>query len=83
MTYYGYYLLGGSKLNLLLLISGIIIVVMIDLIHEKKRTVEKFIMEKFNTGIRWAFYIALTLILLFVIVRCYGQAASTFIYGKF
>ena len=82
MTYYGYYLLGGSRLNLLLLLMGIVIVFLVDFIHEKKLTVEK-LAAKLSIGVRWILYIVLTLLLLFVVVRCYGQAASTFIYERF
>ena len=83
MTYYGYYLLGGSRLNLLLLLMGIIIVFLIDFMHEKKLSIEKTAKDKLHVGVRWILYIILTLLLLFVIVRCYGQAASTFIYERF
>lgn len=83
MTYYGYYLLGGSRLNLLLLLIGIAMVFLVDFIHEKRLTVEKAVMGRLPIGIRWILYIILTLLLLFVVVRCYGQAASTFIYERF
>ena len=83
MTYYGYYLLGGSRLNLLLLLAGIAIVFLIDFLHEKKLSIERMALERLHTGIRWILYIILSLFLLLVIVRCYGQAASTFIYERF
>lgn len=83
MTYYGYYLLGGSRLNLLLLLIGIAMVFLVDFMHEKRLTVEKAVMGRLPIGIRWTLYIILTLFLLFVVVRCYGQAASTFIYERF
>lgn len=83
MTYYGYYLLGGSKLNLLLLLIGIAIVILIDFLHEKNLSVEKIMEKNMPIILRWILYIILTLLILFVIVRFYGQAASTFIYEKF
>lgn len=83
MTYYGHYLLGGSKLNLLVLLIGIAVVFLIDVTHEKGFSIEKMAMERLHTGVRWILYIVLTLFLLFVIVRCYGLAASTFIYERF
>ena len=61
---------------------GIVIVFLVDFIHEKKLTVEK-LAAKLSIGVRWILYIVLTLLLLFVVVRCYGQAASTFIYERF
>lgn len=82
-TYYGYYLLGGSRLNLLLLLAGIAVVFFIDFIHEKKLSVEEAVMGRLPLVVRWFVYIVLTLLILFVVVRCYGQAASTFIYEKF
>lgn len=83
MTYYGHYLLGGTRLNLLLLLAGIAVLFFLDFLHEKKITLEEIALRRVSTGVRWTFYIALTLLLLLVIVRNYGQAASTFIYENF
>lgn len=83
MTYYGYYLLGmESKRNLVLLLLGITGVFLIDFAHEKKVSIERAA-GRLHAGIRWLLYAALTMLVLFVAVRCYGQAASTFIYGRF
>lgn len=83
MTYYGSYLLGNTKLNLILMLIGIAVVFLVDFLHEKKIRIEEITACRVNIIIRWAAYVALTLLLLFVIVRNYGQAASTFIYTRF
>lgn len=83
MTYYGYYLLGGTRRNLLLLLTGIVFVFLIDIIHEKKLSVEKAVIGRLPVVVRWLLYVVLTLLILFVCICCYGQTASTFIYEKF
>lgn len=83
MTYYGSYLLGGTKGNLLFILMGICIVFLVDLLHEKKISLEDVAARKIPIVIRWTIYIVLTLLILFVLVQNYGQAASTFIYERF
>lgn len=83
MTYYGSYLLGDTRLNLIFLLIGIVIVFWVDFLHEKNIYIEEIAAYKVNRIIRWIAYIILTLFLLLVIVQNYGQAASTFIYEKF
>lgn len=83
MTYYGSYLMGRSKLELALLLAGIILVILVDFLHEKKLSIEELAARKLPTVVRWALYIALTMGLLLVILREYGQAASNFIYTRF
>lgn len=83
MTYYGSYLLGGTKVNLLLMLVGIGIVFFVDLLHEKEIYLKDIAMYKIPIVIRWTMYIALTLLLLFVVVYNFGQAGSTFIYERF
>lgn len=83
MTYYGSYMLGGTKWQLLFVLAGIVLVFLVDLLHEKKICIEEITAEKVNIVFRWAAYIVLTLCILFVVVRNYGQAASTFIYTRF
>lgn len=82
-TYYGSYLLGGTKLNLLLTLAGIAAVFLVDFLHERKLWLEEFTARRVNIVVRWTAYLTLTLLLLLVIVRNYGQAASTFIYTRF
>lgn len=83
MTYYGSYLLGGTKLNLLFILVCIGIVFLVDLFHEKKIYPEEVAARKIPIVIRWTIYIVLTLLILFVLVHNYGQAAATFIYERF
>ena len=83
MTYYGSYLLGGTKQNLLFILLGIIAVFAVDFIHERKISIEQVMTDKLPVAARWTVYVAFTLLLLFVAVRNYGQAASTFIYESF
>lgn len=83
MTYYGSYLLGGTQTGLICMLAGIVIVFFVDFLHERKFSIENFTLLKINGAVRWTLYVALTLLLLLVIVRDYGQAASTFIYANF
>ncbi len=83
MTYYGSYLLDGTKQELLFMLAGIIAVFLVDFLHEKKISIEETVMGRLNTVVRWMLYVLLTMLLLTMIVRNYGQAASTFIYENF
>lgn len=83
MTYYGSYMLGGTKADLIFMLAGMVIVFLIDFLHERKFSVEAFTMNRVHLAVRWTMYIGITLFLLLVIVRNYGQAASTFIYANF
>ncbi len=83
MTYYGSYLLGETKLGLVYMLLGIIAVFLVDVLHEKKISIAKIMKDKVPIVIRWSLYIALTLLLILVIIRNYGLAASTFIYATF
>ena len=83
MTYYGSYLMGRSKPELALLLAGIVLVFLVDFLHEKKLSLEELAARKLPAAARWALYIALTLGLLLVILREYGQATSNFIYTRF
>lgn len=83
MTYYGSYLLGRTKQNLMFILLGIIVVFAVDFIHERKISIENVMTDKLPVVARWAVYVAFTLLLIFVAVCNYGQAASTFLYEKF
>lgn len=83
MTYYGSYLLGGTRLGLLFVLAGIAMVFLVDVLHERKISIEEIALRRIHIVVRWGLYVALTVFLLLMIVRNYGQAASTFIYEKF
>lgn len=83
MTYYGSYLLGGTKLSLLSVLAGTAAVFFTDFLHARKISIEAVAVRGLHVTVRWALYIAVTMLLLLVIVRNYGQAASTFIYESF
>ncbi len=83
MTYYGTYCLGGSFPQLCIVLLGIVLVVLVDFLHEKGISIEKFMSEKVPAVIRWFIYVILTALIVFVVVKNYGQAASTFIYARF
>lgn len=83
MTYYGHYLLGGTRLNLILVLSGILWVFAADFLRERELSPKILKVLGKHGAVRWACYILLTLLLLLAVVRNYGQAASAFIYEKF
>lgn len=61
----------------------VIAVFIVDVLHEKNKSIEKVMKDKMPIVIRWGVYIVLTLLLILVMIRNYGQAASTFIYENF
>lgn len=83
MTYYGSYLLGGTKPGLVFVLAGTAVLFCVDFLHERKLSVENLAMGRLHTAVRWTLYLALTVFLLLTIVQNYGQTASTFIYEKF
>lgn len=83
MTYYGSYLMGRTKTELLLLLLGIVLMFLVDFLHEKKISIERYAARRLPSGVRWAAYIVLTLGILLVVAREYGQGASNFIYTRF
>ncbi len=83
MTYYGYYLLGGTRFNLIFVLAGVAIVFFVDFLHERRIYIEETAGRRVNGVLRWIFYILLTLFLLLTVVRNYGETASAFIYEKF
>lgn len=83
MTYYGSYLLGESRLHLVLMLLGIAAVFAVDFLHERKISVEGLMARKLPAAARWTVYVALTLLMLSILARNYGMAASTFLYQRF
>lgn len=83
MTYYGSYLLGGSRFGLVSVLLGILGVFLVDFLHERKLSLAEFSARRVNVVVRWGAYIALTLLILLTVVQNYGQAASTFLYERF
>lgn len=83
MTYYGSYLLGRTKMELLILLLGIALVFLVDFLHERKISIEYIAVRKMPLAVRWGFYIVLTMAVLLAAVRGYGQGAANFIYTRF
>ncbi len=83
MTYYGSYLMGRSKTILLLVLLGIILVFLVDILHERKISIEDVAARKIPLVVRWCAYIILTMGILLVAVHEYGRNAATFIYTNF
>ncbi len=82
MTYYGSYLLGGSKRDLLLLLVSMLTVLAVDVLHEKGILIEN-IARKCPIVLRWSAYIVLTVLIVYAAVCNYGVTATTFIYERF
>jgi len=82
MTYYGSYLLGDNRTNLLLVLVGIGLVFLVDLLCEKKISIVD-VSLRVPMVVRWLVYIILTLLILYVVVYHYGLAGTTFLYGRF
>lgn len=82
MTYYGSYLLGGTKWELALLLAAIALVFLVDCAHERRISIENMAAH-IPAALRWAAYVLITLCVLLAAVRGYGQTASAFIYTRF
>jgi len=76
------YLVGFSseRFNVLLLEIGIVLVV--DIIHERKVSIIS-LLDKQNKVFRWLIYIALVILIIFGLIHDYGIEASSFIYTRF
>ena len=83
MTYYGEYCLGTSKLYVLAVIVGIAIFIVFEVLHEKGLYLEKILQEKKYLILRWTMYIFITLFIITIILRGYGESATNFIYADF
>ncbi len=83
MTYYGTYRLGVSQGELLFVLLGMSAVFVVDLLHERQVSVRSWAESRLPLAVRWTAYVALTLLILFVVVKNYGLAAATFIYARF
>lgn len=81
-TYYGSYLLGKSKIELVAIGICVLVALSIEIIHEKDITVEAMI-AKSPLLVRWIFYIAVTALIIVVYVRTYGTGGASFIYAEF
>ncbi len=82
-TYYGSYLLGSSKAELLLLLLSTFLVLLIDLLHERHIYLAAVSQKRIPVFFRWIFYVALSMLIIWVLVYRFGQNASTFIYERF
>ncbi len=83
MTYYGSYLMGRTKTELCLLLAGIVLVFFVDFLHERRISIEGFAARRIPPVVRWTAYIVLTLGILLVTLREFGQGAASFIYTRF
>lgn len=81
-TYYGSYLLGKSKGELLFICLCVLIAFAVELIHEKGITVEA-LSTKIPLVARWTIYIVLTLLIVVIYLRNYGTGGASFIYAGF
>lgn len=79
---YDQYLLGMTADRLILLAAECLIMLVIDLIHERKISISAALMSK-NRVLRWGLVTVACLIVLTGLVYNYGTDASVFIYTQF
>ena len=78
----GLYAFGLSKKELAVWFAGLLIVFIVDFLHEKGVCIVDRI-SKCNIILRWIFYIAFVLFILASGIYYYGYSAQTFIYSGF
>jgi hypothetical protein len=78
----GCYTFGIAKKEVLVWLLGLLIVLVIDLIHEKGVHVSGWL-EKRSAALRWCFYTVFLAFMTFSFIYYYGYSASNFIYAGF
>jgi len=76
------YLFGMSEERFIILIIEIVIVLLIDVLHEKKYHIKEWL-DLQNVLFRWFVYVVIVLIVLIGIIYNYGTETSGFIYTRF
>ena len=78
----GLYTFGLAKKEVLVWLLGLLVVIVIDILHEKGIHVGEWL-EKRNIILRWAFYLIFVCFMFGTMIYYYGYSASTFIYSGF
>lgn len=76
------YLFGMPEVRFILLILEILIVLIIDILHEKKISIRQWLNRQ-NKLFRWIIYVSVSLVVWIGIVYNYGKETSGFIYTRF
>lgn len=76
------YLLGMSKERFVILLFELVIMLLIDILHEKGGSIRRWL-NKRPVVLRWGVYMVILLVLLTGAIYNYGIDASTFIYAQF
>lgn len=77
-----YFYLGTPELAFWILMISIVILFIIDIVHEKNISISMWLAKK-NIVVRWIVYLAIALILVSGFIYNYGAGASTFLYTQF
>ncbi len=77
-----WYLMDYDEKRFFLLILELLVVLAVDIIHEKKISITAWLNAQ-NKAFRWLVYLTAALILVLGVIRDYGIEASTFIYTQF
>lgn len=80
--FYRTYLFGMELNRAFILFVEILVVLLIDVIHERGNNITLWFKRQ-NLLFRWSFYFAVALVLLLGALYNYGVNASTFIYSQF
>ena len=76
------YSFGRSKKELIIWFAGLLIVLAVDFLHEKKVDISVWIAKR-NVVFRWTLYVSYFLFMMASTIYYYGYSASTFIYSGF
>lgn len=78
----GLYTFGLSRKELLVWGLGLLVVLVVDCLHEKGISISEWL-NKRNYILRWSFYIVFVTFMICAEIYYYGYSASTFIYAGF
>lgn len=76
------FLMGYSPLRFVLLLAEVVILWIVDIIHNKNMTISGILSTK-KIYVRWSVYMLLIVCILIGVVYDYGSNAATFIYAQF
>ena len=80
--YYGTYLFGHTKAQYCAVLAGVVILILIDILHERKFSFCEF-SKKIPAILRFGIYVLYGLFIVLLMVKNYGLEANSFIYAGF
>lgn len=73
---------GLNQLQVYYLVGAILILILVDYLHEKGKSIRNFLKQQ-NLAFRWLVYYVAVFIIIVSVIQTFGQNANTFIYFQF